>query len=499
MFGLWTNTERNNGTQCHNSALNCDCNDPEMPLEDEYSVAGTDVSSENSGSRSAQDSRSAQNRSRGQANGSYGQVSASSEANHRLKASYANATPLFKGIEKKDWQGVLSFLNKGKWSNSFFVSTTDHMSNPSPKHQCQTWVIEYAKNDPAKVEWCQLPLHAAISYGAPAVVIQKIIDTYPEAVQMRDNEDMLPAHLAFGFSSPDQVLIALLKSYPEGARQRGPGGRLPHECCELGPNKVRGEVFGFVASQTAALSKHENDDLYMICVRENYQKLGLPDVSRTDNKDLTEIIAELLEERKELMEMKLKQQGLGYSQLNLPTPELPSQALAVNATRSKSPLKNFRTQSSPVSSPKYSKSSMIMSSVLPTSHGITPGADVEHTLILPPTSTRKQDKGKKVEAVKTDQISSEPAKAPLEVIDADKDSSEKELPLIVLPNLNALPSAESSRPSNVAQSIALSPATLQHQVEIPSPTTNSISKDTKAKQTSVSTKTRRWRKNFINM
>lgn len=221
----------------------------------------------------------------------------------RFNVSYNHATPLFKAIEKQQWESVLMFLSTSKWSNGFFVSSTDHFKNPTPTIQCQTWVTCY-KRGTKEEEWSQLPIHAAISYTAPAVVIQKLVDIYPDSLKEFDHEGMLPVHLAFGFALPDAVLSLLLKRYPESAQARGPGGRLPHQCCELGQNKIRGEVFGLIAEQTSDLARNDQEEYYKGYVKETHKKLGLDDEVISEEKTLKDLINGLIEDRKQLYELK---------------------------------------------------------------------------------------------------------------------------------------------------------------------------------------------------
>ena len=224
------------------------------------------------------------------------------EKKKRLNVSYNHATPLFKAIEKQQWENVLMFLSTSKWSNGFFVSSTDHLTNPTPIIQCQTWVTSY--NRSKDIEWSQLPIHAAISYSAPAVVVQKLADTYPNSLKEFDHEGMLPVHLAFGFALPDAVLSLLLKRYPESAQARGPGGRLPHQCCELGQNKIRGEVFGLIAEQTSDLARNDQEEYFRVYIRETHKKLVVNDEVLSEEKDLKELIHDLIEDRKQLHELK---------------------------------------------------------------------------------------------------------------------------------------------------------------------------------------------------
>ena len=220
----------------------------------------------------------------------------------RNSVPYSRCTPLFRAIEVQDWEGVLLFLNTGKWSNSMWNSSIDHLKSPTAHIQCKTWVVSYKKG---KEEWCQLPIHAAISYGAPSVVIQKLVEMYPESIKARDGEGMLPVHLAFGFGSNDTILGFLLRSWPASVNEVGPHGRLPHECCDLGPNKQRGEVYRIVADQTGMAVQQSHDELWTRCVMNNSKRLGLKD-QNLQKRHLTDLLTELLEDRAQLQDLKDK-------------------------------------------------------------------------------------------------------------------------------------------------------------------------------------------------
>ena len=220
----------------------------------------------------------------------------SSEESEVFNTSYKKATPLFRQIEKENWTGVLLFLNTGRWNNSIFT-TNAYMRNPGEKMQAKTWVTAYDRN--GEPEWSQLPLHAAISYSAPCPVIQKLVELYPRAIQCTDNEGMLPIHLAYGFGAPDNVLAILLERFPSSINEKGLGGRYPYECCELGPNKVRGRVYKIVSEQ---LTRRVTEEIHTDWKR-FVMALGLKkeDVS---NKTLHEFLLELIKDRKKLQRAK---------------------------------------------------------------------------------------------------------------------------------------------------------------------------------------------------
>lgn len=222
-----------------------------------------------------------------------------------LNTPYKFATPLFRSIEKEDWESVLLFLTHGKWAKVFLTSSNLHLKSPKPEIQVKTWVTAYdSKGEP---EWSQLPLHAALSYQAPLVIVQKLVELYPKSVQCTDNEGMLPIHLAFGFSAPESVLLLLLEAFPSALNERGIGGRFPYECCELGPNKQRGEVFKIVAEEVRQRTREEMELEWRTAVTSGTKNLGLDKSMDITNKELTEVILDLMKDRKELILLKKKQ------------------------------------------------------------------------------------------------------------------------------------------------------------------------------------------------
>ncbi|GKY94456.1 hypothetical protein MPSEU_000411500 [Mayamaea pseudoterrestris] len=227
----------------------------------------------------------------------------SSDDSDVLNTSYRRATPLFRAIEKENWEGVLMFLTTGKWSNSILANAHEYMKSPAPEIQVKTWVTSYS--DHKKVpEWSQLPLHAAISYNAPFVVIRKLVECYPKSIQSTDNEGMLPIHLAFGFGASDQVLALLLEPFPSSINERGMGGRLPYQCCELGPNKARGVVFEAVVDQVSKHARAEVDQNWRELLQMAQRKTNFAKPIDVLNGSLPDVLLELLSNRKELEDLK---------------------------------------------------------------------------------------------------------------------------------------------------------------------------------------------------
>jgi hypothetical protein len=228
-----------------------------------------------------------------------------------LNADYKKVTPLFQAIEKENWEMVLRFLTSGRWSDSMFESSNKYLQSPSKELQVKTWVTCYDRK--GKAEWSQLPLHAALSYLAPFVVIQKLVQLYPKGIQCTDKEGMLPIHLAFGFGASDQVLAFLLEPFPSSMSIRGLGGRLPHECCELGPNKVRGQLYKIATDKAKEQALAEIDQEWRDFTMAAQKKVGLSQPLEIGDQKLTDFILDLLKDRKELEHRKKREAVLSAS------------------------------------------------------------------------------------------------------------------------------------------------------------------------------------------
>lgn len=253
-----------------------------------------------------------------------------------LITDYKNVTPLFYNIERENWEGVLMFLSTGKWSSSMFSSSSEHLRSPSPEIQAKTWVTSYGRK--GQPEWSQLPIHAAVSYLAPYVVIQKIIQLYPKGARCTDNEGMLPVHLAFGFGAPDSVIALLLEPFPAAIQEKGRNGRYPYECCDLGPNKARGDVHRIVTEQTAIRTRDKVEEELQQFSTDEVKNLGLKIPVFGDNFRMKDFVLELLRDRKELIQLKSR-----------PSP--------TTGASSSSSSKNAKTARSSKSSTKSSKAS----------------------------------------------------------------------------------------------------------------------------------------------
>jgi hypothetical protein len=162
-------------------------------------------------------------------------------------------TPLYRAIETRQWASVNNFLKTGFWKNSFFPDRV------KPLSQSQTWVVRYeTRDDQTKViSWKQLPIHAAIVYGAPAIIVQKLIKMYPKSIRYSDARGNLPIHMAFRHGSNDAILALLLQEYPESMNCREDNGLLPTECSTdmPSPQPLRGALL------KTTLGKESKDEI----------------------------------------------------------------------------------------------------------------------------------------------------------------------------------------------------------------------------------------------
>lgn len=204
----------------------------------------------------------------------------------RLQTTYARKTPLFRAIEHQHWENVLLFLQTGKWNRNLFQHSLEHMKASSPEVQCRTWVKNKTLN--------QLPLHLAIVHGAPSVVVQHMVDTYPDAVKSFDSDDRLPIHLAFSSAATDAVLLCLLRAWPESILVNPK----PYECGD----GLRSEIIRISIQEIEAAVRKNHEGGWRRLVAE-------ADVDLNDMSDLKTVLEQLIADRRQLQDMKIKLKG----------------------------------------------------------------------------------------------------------------------------------------------------------------------------------------------
>jgi len=178
-----------------------------------------------------------------------------------------NLTPLYEAIEERAWIAVNQFLHSGYWPESLFADTMN------PEDQARTWVTRYETRPDGskKVRWSQLPIHAAVIFGAPSVVIQQLVEAFPQSVRCTDDHRMLPLHLAFRHGSDDSVLALFLEEFPEAVNVRGYKGRLPVECAQKGPNPERGAIIQTILHKNQSVWERKKSAVQLkelYCIKE---------------------------------------------------------------------------------------------------------------------------------------------------------------------------------------------------------------------------------------
>ena len=132
-----------------------------------------------------------------------------------------NITNLYQAIEKQAWDSVSTFLETEKWSYIFFTKDIR-----SPEKQARTWVTRFHPD--GEVRWSQLPLHAAIIFGAPEIIVNALIKLYPLSVRCTDDQQLLPLHLAFRVGAEDSIMNLLIQSFPEALDTKSQRGNVPY-------------------------------------------------------------------------------------------------------------------------------------------------------------------------------------------------------------------------------------------------------------------------------
>jgi hypothetical protein len=157
-------------------------------------------------------------------------------------------TSLYQAIENKAWVPALEFFDTGRWQG-LLSSGEDPLP---PERQARTWVTRFESD--GKVRWSQLPIHAALIFGAPFKVIATLVTLYPQGVRCVDDQHMLPLHLAVKFGAEDNVLRLLIEHFPEAICTSDIRGRLPSQI--EGPRIDRTKIMNEVVNvNTRTLQK----------------------------------------------------------------------------------------------------------------------------------------------------------------------------------------------------------------------------------------------------
>ena len=123
-----------------------------------------------------------------------------------IMADVCNPTRLYVFLEQRNWEESLACFRR------------------SP-HHARTWLRQQSTE--GVTNWKMLPLHAAVAFGAPLLLIKELVTIHPNALQKPDHEGKLPLHYAAIFSTKGQqnVMTHMLKCYPEAMWIKASCGR----------------------------------------------------------------------------------------------------------------------------------------------------------------------------------------------------------------------------------------------------------------------------------
>ena len=191
-------------------------------------------------------------------------------------------TKLYQSVEDKKWEEIAFFLDTGSWNNTLWLACGGIWGGNEPdppRVEARTWVTALDSN--GRVRWCQLPLHAAITFQAPLSIVQKLLEVYPKSARCADDQGLLPLHYAFRFGAPDDVVGCILQAFPQAIRKRAAKNRLPLDLAPFSSKPERGYIIDrFVDSAVKEAkvlwdAEHETKMLQQQEYQEHQQRRGL--------------------------------------------------------------------------------------------------------------------------------------------------------------------------------------------------------------------------------
>lgn len=120
-------------------------------------------------------------------------------------------TPLFEALMNSEWQ------------HAFELCTPTTLA---------TWVQSSGTAHTAHVIWKRLPIHEAARRQAPAWLLVKMLELYPESSCQKTQFGELPLHVAVETGSSPEVIHLLLVAYMGGVVVRDNSGRTPLQICK---------------------------------------------------------------------------------------------------------------------------------------------------------------------------------------------------------------------------------------------------------------------------
>mmetsp|Transcript_304 Transcript_304/g.604 ORF Transcript_304/g.604 Transcript_304/m.604 type:complete len:658 (+) Transcript_304:420-2393(+) len=146
---------------------------------------------------------------------------------------------------------LYTFIENKHWESAIERSRT----TPS---EAQTWISRREPEDPNKIRWRLLPLHATCVFRAPLSLIEALLTAYPLGPSLMDDQGMLPIHLACRNGASRGVVMTLLNAYPKSINVKDKKGRTPLNLVENSNSQNKDVV---VDAMQAFRISYENNSL----------------------------------------------------------------------------------------------------------------------------------------------------------------------------------------------------------------------------------------------
>jgi len=115
---------------------------------------------------------------------------------------------------------LYTFIENKQWESAIERTRTA----PS---EVRTWISRREPDDPNRIRWRLLPLHATCVFRAPLSLLEALISAYPQAPGLIDDQGMLPIHLACRNGASRGVVMTLLNAHPKSINVKDKKGRTP--------------------------------------------------------------------------------------------------------------------------------------------------------------------------------------------------------------------------------------------------------------------------------
>lgn len=155
------------------------------------------------------------------------------ESRSRIDLDMRKLIEIFTVIKKRRWDELLELIKLHPQSPSIpcpknIQSTAkgnlmlhEVCRNNPPIEVITSLIVAYADAAKAKGGKGYLPLHYACATNASTDVVQKLLDTFPASIRMRDTNDlMIPLHFACKWGVSSDIVEILVRAYSEGKQVR---------------------------------------------------------------------------------------------------------------------------------------------------------------------------------------------------------------------------------------------------------------------------------------